>query len=264
MWFGDVDPFRKVGQFRLIVVKTNKTSYNYQGQQDNCTHIVHLDIFQLGFASPAKKPFSNSTPSLGWLEEEFNVNCEHQVNHLMHLKDNGIYEMIGDMYHWSSQSYEGEWDGDSEIRDTSIREITFDNAMYFGKGRDGLEDALVHLYPKHKANEISTYSDTYDIHPYMEKTQILRNQANVLNYLIHDNYAHRTSFRDMKVIDLENTIHMMMMEIDSSNNTVNIAHSLDIDQKTQDVLKEHENLMVEEEFDRDERLSKLKAQSETK
>ncbi len=241
-WYGsDEDPFSKVGYTRLIVVRHN-ASYNFRGQLDNCTQIISVQSFPIGFVCPeiAKSRYG-SGPAPGWIEEEIHNSCEHQVNHLFKSYPNGIYELVGDVYHWSSTSYEGEWDGETEIRDSAIRQVSFDHAMYLDC--ENMYDEMSNLIP-HSENREKYYQSETDIHPYMTKHKILVNHANALNILI-SGYGDRTNFKDSKIPDLENCIHMLMMQIDSEKQTMQ-PKALEIDEKVRDCLKSHSALMEDE------------------
>lgn len=238
-WYSpDEDPFTQVGYVRLIVIRHNP-GYNYRGQRDNCTQVMNIQAFQIGFVSPEiNKSRYNSGPSLGWMDEEIGSSCEHKINHLFKNLPNGVYELIGDMYHWSSQSYEGEWDGDSELRNTKIQAISFDHAMHFGC--EEMYNEMRALIP-HSENRGNYYSNETDVHPFMTKQQILVNQANALNICM-SGYGNRTNYKDMKVEDLENCIHMLMLQIDSEHQKMQ-PKSLEIDEMIKSCLDSHRDLM---------------------
>jgi hypothetical protein len=240
-WYGsDEDPFTKVGYARVIVIRHNP-SYNFHGQKDNCTIIMHVESFATGFAcNDISKSRYGSGPSISWLDDEVRDSCEHKINHLFKNKPNGIYELIGDIYHWSSQSYEGEWDGESEIRETGIQQISFDHAMYF-ECESMYEEMRALL--AHSENRGDYYNDNTDIHPYMTKHQILVNHANALTRII-DGYGNRPCFKDSKIEDIENCIHMLMLQIDSEKQNMQ-PKALEIDKMAQEVLKAHAAMMEE-------------------
>lgn len=245
MWYkSDEDPFNKVGHARLIVVRHN-AEYNWQGKLDNCTHIVHTETFALGFAcsEKSKTKYESNPPSLNWLNEEIDSSCNNKINHLFKALPNGIYELIGEVYNWNSRSYEGEWDGDSEIRDVKIREISFNHAMYFGKEGEGLCEELIRLVPNKNEYDIPYHSET-DIHAYMTKQQILINQANTLTRIISDSYR-VTDYGGLTIENLENIIHMLMVQIDSEKQS-SYPLALEIDEKVLRCLKQHSSLMEEE------------------
>jgi hypothetical protein len=239
-WYGsDEDPFSHIGYARVIVIRHNP-SYNYRGQLDNCTIIAHVEAFALGFACPEiKKSRYGHGPSIGYIKDEVREGCEHKINHLFKNKPNGVYELIGEVWAWSSQSYEGEWDGDSELRKSSIREISFDHAMYFEC--EPIEDELVQL--KVDSNR-KTYNSDMDISPYMTKQQILCNQANALSSLIEGSYRSPTNWKDSTVQELETVMFTLMLEIDSKNREELTKLSQDIEDKVKYCLDQHEKLMI--------------------
>ena len=239
-WYEE-DPFSKVGYARVIVARHNP-SYNMHGQLDNCTQIMHVETFAIGLVCVAKaKSRWKSGPVLSWIDDEVRETCEHKINHLLKNKPNGIYELTGDVYHWSSRSYEGEWDGDSELREVNIQEIAFDHAMYFDRESSPFYDEMRALLP-HSENRGNYYNEMTDIHPYMERQQILRNQANALNFIIEANGRHSSIFTDSSVEELENCIHMLMLQIDSEQQSMQ-PKSLEIDQMVKEVIKQHNTLM---------------------
>lgn len=238
-WYGeDSDPFAKVGYARVIVVRHNP-EYNYKGQLDNCTVIANVETFSVGFLCPdLSKSRYGSGPCIGFLDEEVREGCEHIINHLFKDKTNGIYELIGDVYHWSSQSYEGEWDGESELRNTAIKEISFDHAMYFKCSP--IQDEMVQLKVDSKRE---VYNDDMDIHYYMPHQQILRNQANALSSIIEGSYSSRTNWKDSTIAELETVMFALMLEIDSRNREELTKLSQDIEDKVQYCLKQRQKLM---------------------
>lgn len=239
-WYSEhEDPFTLSGNVRLIVARHNPHR-NFRGELDNVTHILHVDTFRTGFMCPEKAKFNNQSPYMGLLEEEVE-GCEHQINHLFKNLPNGIYELVGQIYNWSSQNFEGEWDGDSEIRNSNIREISFDHAMYFHC--EPIYDELVKFVPMKEPG--IPFSNRYDIHPYMTRTQILTNQLNSLNRIVNRyNYGFITDYDNMSEVDLENTIHMLMLQIDSEkDHEESRVLALEIDKKTQQVLATNRDMM---------------------
>ena len=246
-WFQDSDPFTKVGHVRLIVVKHNPHIYGYRGIKDNCTQILNVEAFTLGFACVDISESRYGTgPTIGWLQEEITDSTDHKVNHLFKNLSNGLYELIGEAWHWSSTSYEGEWDGDTELRNTNIREISFNHAMRFMSDNttDSIYEDMSELLPRKTDNPTlyPKYNEETCIHPYMTKHQILVNQANALTRIIESNSYSSISYRDSKIEDLENCIHMLMLQIDSEQQA-KAPLSLEIDQMVQACLKSHQSLM---------------------
>lgn len=239
----DEDPFIMVGFARLIVVRHNQ-EHNYRGRKDNCTHIINVETYQNSFICPEitkNKYYEGQGPSLDWMKEEIGDNCAHKVNHLFKSLPNGIYELVGDMYHWSSRSYEGEWDGDSELRNTKIQAINFSHAMLFEC--EVIYDDLQALLP-HSESRKRYYSHATDIHPYMTKQQILVNQANSLSIIL-DGYSNKPSYNDMKIEDLENCIFMLMLRIDSEKQIMQ-PKSLKIDEMVKSCLESNRRFMDSE------------------
>ena len=239
-WFKENDPFTKVGLARLIVVR-HKHEYGFSGEKKNCIQIMHTETFEYGFLC---KDISESRYGSGphrWLDEELH-NSEHKINHLFKDSSIGIYELTGEIYHWSSQSYEGEWDGDSELRNSSIREISFDHAVQVCN--DNWMDDMVALLPRGQNHE-GNYNESTDIHHYMTYQQILRHQANALSRIIEgDNYYgyNKPCYRDSTSSQLETLIHMLMLQIDSDKQNMQ-PKALAIDVMVQDVIKQHRILM---------------------
>lgn len=244
-WFEE-DPFKMIGHVRIIVVRHNPY-YNYKGEKDNCTFIHSVDGLYLGFAChPKDKKYNDYGPIFTYTDDV--DQCSHKINHLFKNKPNGIYEMVGEMWCWSSKSWEGEWDGDSEIRNHQIQEIKFDSAMAFGEVGEGLHDGLITLKPIDNSQFNLKYDCDTHISPYMSKQQIYRNHANVLSKLI-DNYGihGRTNFNDSTVEELEACIHMLMLQIDSESRYENIrAAVLEIDKAVKDCLDSHQRDMATE------------------
>lgn len=241
-WFLDEDPFKMIGHVRLIIVRHNP-SHNMAGQLDNCTFIHSVDGLYLGFAChPKDKKYNDYAPIFSYKDDV--QMCEHKINHLFKSKPNGVYEMVGEMWTWSSQSFEGEFDGDAEIRNHQIQEIKFDHAMCFGEIGEGLYDTLQRLKPKDPHDYREKYNQNLDISPFMSKIQMHRTCANVLSLLIEGTYHNRTNFNDSTVEELDACIHMMKLQIDSEPRYEKIRDLMfDIDKKFKDCLDEHNNLM---------------------
>ncbi len=242
-WFEDHDPFSMLGYVRVIVVR-HKPGYNYRGELDNCTYIASVDGFYLGFlCNPIEKKYNRNSVLPTYREDV--ENCEHKINHIFKSKPIGIYELTGEMWAWSSQSYEGEWDGDTEIRNHKIQEICFNDAIAQCDIGEGLYDELARLKPSNSKNEYEQrYQDRVDVHAYMSKKQIYENHANALSGLIEGAYAGRTNFNDSSVEELEACIHMMMLQIDSEKHLEKHRElALQMDQKVKNVLMDHNNLM---------------------
>lgn len=238
-WFEEnEDPFYKVGYVRLIVVRHNP-GYNFYGKLENCTQIANVETFAIGFACPEKSKSGYHSPSIGWLADEVHDSCDHKINHLFKNLPNGVYELTAEMWHWSSRSYEGEWDGDSELRASAIREISFDHAMYFEC--ESLQDEMVQLLPNKESKQ--QYHSETDVHHYMPKKQILRNQANALTTLIQSVYSQRTNYNDVKEEDFEDLIFALMLQLDSGNNEELRTLAHDINDKVKNCIKSHHSLM---------------------
>lgn len=240
-WYGDEDPFSKVGIVRVVVVRHNN-DYGFNGKKDNCTQIMSIEAFEYGFLCLEKKKARYGCGPSRWLEDSVRDDANHKINHLFKNLPNGIYELTGEAWHWSSRSYEGEWDGDTELRDTNIQEISFDHAVALNN--ELWQDEMQDLLPRPE-NRDWYYSNETDIHPYMTLQQILCNQANALTKIIHnDNYYgfNRTCYKDSTVEELENCIHMLMLQIDSEKQKMQ-PKALEIDEKVQSVIKQHKSLM---------------------
>lgn len=240
-WFGEnEDPFTKVGYARCIVVRHNP-SYNHRGKLDNCTQIMAVSTFAIGFeAPPIDKSRYGSGPAF-WLDEAVSDDCAHSINHLFKDKPNGLYELTGEIMHWSSQSYEGEWDGESELRNTKMQQISFDHAMAFNKENEGLFDEMVRLFTE--SNRRGThYQEGTDIHPYMTHQQILVNQANALARLVNGTYHNRENYKDCKIEDLESNIFMLMLQVDSEKQNLQ-PKALEIDIAVKECIQNHNKWM---------------------
>lgn len=240
-WYIDgEDPFSKVGFARVVVVK-HKPQHNWRGEErENCTQIMHVEAFQLGFLSPEIKKSKYGTGPSPWITDAVRDDSEHKINHIFKTLPEGIYELIGEVWHWSSVSYEGEWNGDTELRETKIQEISFDHAVALGNER--WFDEMRALLP-HREYVDQYYMNDYDIHPYMTIKQILRNQANALTSIINMNtYNYRTNYSDSSIEELESCIHMMMLQIDSEKHLAH-ADAIKIDMIVQETIRDHRTLM---------------------
>ncbi len=249
----DYDPFSKLGQVRVIVVKRNPET-NWRGELDNCIDIVAVDGFYDGFmCSPINKDYSRKSVLPTYREDV--ETCEHKINHIFKTMKNGLYELVGEMWAWSSQSYEGDWDGDTEVRNFKIQEISFDDAIHFCEEDAGLYDGLVKLKISKKNEEgrlAREYNYRFDIHYYMTKQQILRNQANALSHIVerHNYYGSRANFDTSKAEELEACIHLMMLELDSETKKFSDEDrelAKEIDKEVFSCMEAHDHLMKQEE-----------------
>lgn len=246
-WYAEnEDPFSKVGYARVIVVKHNP-QYGYRGKMDNCTHIVSTETFDMGFMAPeiGKHRYGSGGPAF-WLDDSIVEDCAHMINHLFKDKKNGIYEMVGEIYHWSSTSYDGEWDGDTELRETKMREISFEHAMAFHDDNEGLYDDMTQLFLDSEKRG-TRFLDT-DIHYYMPKQEILARQAAALDRLATGTYSSLSKYKDSKVEDLENNIFMLMLQIDSERQDRQ-PKALEIDRAVKEVINKHECYMIPDTTD---------------
>lgn len=238
------DPFTKVGLCRLIVVR-HEAEYRHSGRTENCTHIVFTQTFDLSFSCPDIKDKHKSGPCPSWLDDEVD-SCSRKINHLFVPLANGIYELTGEIYTWCVRGYEGDWDGDTELRDVKIREVCFNHAISLCDSDEGLYEELSQLFPRNDLG-YKNYHESYDIHPYQTKQQILVNHANALSYLITDNYgAYSTSYKDSSIEDLENNIYMLQMQIETERKDKN-DQALEIDGKVSYCLRRHRIMMESEE-----------------
>lgn len=244
-WYGDEDPFTKVGCARVIVARINPT-YSYRGELDNCTHIIGSQTFPYGFLLKEfnKSRWGEYDISPNWLKTEVEETCEHQINHIMSSLPKGIYELICDIYHWSSRSYEGEWDGDSEIRNHRVRRVNFDSVADLEICEDQLSGDVGFLHMKDEDDNKSLHFFNSDVvvHPYMEKRDILVRQLQYLNNIISN--SNRLIFNDKETIqDLENMVYMFMMQIDSERTDKAKKEALHVDEVVKNCLQQHEKYM---------------------
>lgn len=255
-WHGDnEDPFVKAGYVRAIIVRYNPEYRRHifrEASKDDlasCVDIVHVQSHIIGFLSPdIKDIYCNDRIAHSWVSDEFHE-CKHQLDHLFKDKSNGIYEIICDLYNWNSRSYEGEWDGESEIRNLQIKEISYAHGMYFGEYREGLSAEIIQLRQFCNTNTnyaINSYHSYTDIHYYMPKRDILVNHINALTILYSGSYdrCYETSrsLKDSSIEDLENTIFMLMLQIDSEKQHLKDL-SVSMEEAVQYVLKQHDQLM---------------------
>lgn len=245
-WFADHDPFSMLGHVRIIVVR-HTPEFNFRGELDNCTYIAATDGLYLGFAcNPIDKKYNLNYVLPTYADDV--ENCAHKINHIFKSKPNGIYELVGEMWAWSSQSYEGEWDGDTEVRNYKIQQVRFKDAIAHCEIGEGLYNELVRLRIDKKNEEWEqVYSDSTDIHPYMPKKTIMAHHANALSQIIEGTYHNRTNFEDSSIEELEACIHMMMLQIDSEKRLETYREwALAVDHKVKDVLNAHEHQMATE------------------
>lgn len=241
----DHDPFDKIGFCRIIVLKHENMGRTWRG--DNLTTLLRVDAMTFNFISEGKSDTCN--PCLRWLEEDIAESCDHKINHIFSKMNNGLYEMIGDVYHWSSRSWEGEWDGDTEIRDYKIQEISFNTAarLMDDEYRDDRLDLIyINLY---YGKDSHYYSTTSHISPYMTRKQILVNHAVCLENLINRGRSGNSTYQYdmMKEKQIEDTIHMLMLEADMSTSDEIKIKAQQIDTIVNNTLKLHNDRMVPEE-----------------
>lgn len=245
-WFEDHDPFSMLGYVRIIVVRHNPQR-NWRGELENCIYIAAVDGFYLGFqCNPIER--THRLQSVLPTYKDDVENCEHKINHLFKNKKNGIYELTGEMWAWSSQSYEGDWNGDTEVRNHKIQEISFNDAIAQCDIGEGLYEELVRLLPRNPDKEFDElFHNNIDIHTHMTKKQIYVNHANVLTgFIDKGHYGNRPNYNDSTVEELEACIHMMMLQIDSEKHLEQWRQmALDIDRKVKNVLMDHFDLMEE-------------------
>lgn len=244
-WYGDKDPFSKVGYFRLVVVRHNP-SWGLTGERDNCTHISGVTTFELGLVSPRKG--KNGSHDYNWLNEEITSSCEHQINHVMKDFNNGLYEIVGELYNWSSTSYEGEWEGDSEIRNYRIQQIDFDSALIHQNGSDLITCEIQDLLMLDPLKQDENYRSDYCIHHYMDKKEIMEAHANALTAIINSDpyYYKRTKYDDVKIEEFPALIDILMLQIDSEKPLEITMQAVQIEQIVKKCLHSHEYMMAQE------------------
>lgn len=240
-WYGtDEDPFEKVGYARIMLIR-KAHEYGYQGQLKNCIDIVNVEHFQLGFITPQNKA---ADLPVRWMHDAIN-DIHHKINHLFIKRPIGCYELTGEVYNWSSRNYEGEWDGDTEIRNANIQEIHFHAIT--SSDKDGVLAEDRYNLSEH-SNDRWIWGSY--VHYQMERLDILRVHANVLSSIASRRYSDIREFSSIKdEKQLEDLIHMLMLQIDSDpvfvgNEKVH-ARVAEIDKKVVETISRHSRLMEE-------------------
>lgn len=241
-YWDDEDPMTKVGLIRIVVAKHNKSDDIWKKR----VSIIHTDIFQLGFVCNPKEKYL----AKDWCMEEWDTHDTGVTEYLLQDKPNGLYEIVGDLYHygWTSGYETPEYESDMDVRNHQIQSISYDHAYWFNK--EFFEDEEVHLTKL--LDKESRYLDwDTEVHHFMDKLQILKHHANALAGLVSESrYGTRVSCSDMGMDELESFIHMCMLQIDSEaekNQENNFVHILAIkmDEEVQKTIKIHEEMFSE-------------------
>lgn len=212
--FMDEDPYTKVGPIRVIAIKHNKSEDTWDKRT---TTIVNSEIFVLGFAAPKSDSHCSAT---SWYKEEWDSHDRGVIECILQDKENGIYEIVGDLYHYGYESgYEyREWNSEMDIRDEKIQKITYNQAYYFNE--DFFQEEEINL-TKLLDKEFRYLDWNTDISPYMDKLQILKHFANALAGITPGErssmFGTRPSFDKSTIEELENFIFITMLQIDSES-----------------------------------------------
>ncbi len=198
MW-GD-EKYTPVGPIRLIVAK-----HNPKGMFKNTISIIDKEIFILGFVCVDDK--SNKS----WVNEEVDTHGDDVVKFLLQDHPNGLYEIVGDLSHaaWRCSYEYNEWDSDIEIENHKIQPISYDAAYW--SNRDYFDDEEVPLLG------VKGDYNCFSIHHYMQPLQIKQTQAEALAEMTRNYGDCRVNGEQMTEEQLDNFIHLMMLDIDSQS-----------------------------------------------
>jgi len=241
-WFGDDDPYQVIGKVRLIILKHNDFNQSFGDGKSSVTKI-HSSAFEYSFLCPDIQPSNwRSGPVRDWIRSNIKENViDSQLEHITKNLTNGFYELIGDMWLWSSKSYEGEYDNHYELRDFKTRAICFDHAVDFDDDDVIAEETV----PTHDAKININYA--YAVHWSMPVERILRNYANILGRMISSHYSTgQSGLQDMTVDQLKDYIHMLRLQIDSSSNEERTSKLAQMENDMDHVLRMHDEIMISE------------------
>lgn len=239
MWkseYGEPDPFKKIGPCRIIAVKHNKVPRGFA--KDKYIDIMFFEYFDLSKTTSK----TGSKCNRGWLDEEI-YGLESTVKYMLVDKPNGVYEIIGDIYYhgWTSGYEYQEYDCETDFRDYSIHEASFESASTY----NDLETESVN---------VNGYGQ--DVHHFMTMDRLMQIYCAAIStinlkleakYGYFDQSASPNTYKDMSVADMENYVWMTEMQIDSSDKcTDHIRSALSELQETmKKVLEDHKKLMVQ-------------------